>query len=420
MSTKVLPSVRLFNEFQEKILAGQMSLTDLVRHGARTMIQYAVELEVGQFLGREYYRNDPATTVTRGRRNGYESHTVLTGEGAIDIDLPQVRDVPEGSAKFHSKILEAYGSRTETLDEIICQMYVLGLSTRDIESAFGEVLEGRGVSRSTVSQITERLNEDLEAFRQRSLAEENILYLFLDGTYVKYRVESERKEPVLAAYGIDERGRKVLLHVGQGNRESYENWKTFLQEMTRRGFKTPLLTVTDGNPGVIQAVEEIFPLGLRQRCQKHRMENILGKAPKEVADELQKEIYRSFHAASYEEGLRIGREIIAKFKSRFPDAMACLEDDLEACLQCLKLPAEHQKKIRTTNLLERLFEENRRRVKVIPHFFAEKAGMKLVYATLLATSKKWRGMQMNPFIQKQIDEVWQTIFEKSRKDTWAA
>ncbi len=150
------------------------------------------------------------------------------------------------------------------------------------------------------------------------------------------------------------------------------------------------------------------------------MENILGKAPKEAAQELQAEIWKSFHATSYEEGLRIGREVIARYKGRFPAAMACLEDDLEACLQSLKLPAEHQKKIRTTNLLERLFEENRRRVKVIPHVFAEKAGMKLVYVTLPATSKKWRGVRMDPFIRKQIDEVWQQIFEKSRKETWAA
>ena len=420
MGMKVLPSVRLFNEFQEKILAGQLTLTDLVRHGAKTMIQYAVELEVGQFLGRAYYRNAPETTAERGRRSGYEPHAVLTGEGAIAIEAPQVRNLPEGSPGFHSKILEAYGGRTETLDEIICKMYVLGRSARDIEAAFAETLENQGVSRSTVSQITERLNEGLEAFRRRSLTDENILYPFLDGAYVKYRVESERKEPVLAAYGIDERGRKAPLHAGPGHRESHENWKAFLQERVRRGFKTPPRTITDGNPGVIRAVEEVFPLGPRQRRQKHKRENVLGKAPKEVSDELQREIWKSFHAAGYDEGLRIGREVIAKFKDRFPAATACLEEDLEACLQCLKLPAEHQKKIRTTNLLERLFEENRRRIKVIPHFFAEKAGMKLVYATLLATSKKWRGVRMDPFIQNQIDEVWQAIFEKSRKEIWAA
>lgn len=100
MRMKVVPSVRLFNEFQEKILAGQMTLTDLVRYGTRTMIQYAVELEVGQFLGREYYRNEPETTAERGRRNGYEPHTVLTGDGALEIQVPQVRDVPDGSEGF--------------------------------------------------------------------------------------------------------------------------------------------------------------------------------------------------------------------------------------------------------------------------------------------------------------------------------
>jgi transposase-like protein len=271
-----------------------------------------------------------------------------------------------------------------------------------------------------VSRITERLHEDLEAFRQRDLSQEDVLYLFLDGTFVKYRVESERKEPVLTAYGIRDDGSKVFLHVGPGNRESHTNWKTFLQEMTRRGLKTPLLAVTDGNPGVIGAVEEVFPLSLRQRCQKHKMNNILGKAPKEVTADLKAEIYKSFHAESYEEGLKIGREVIAHFRDRFPGAMACLEEDLESCLQCLKLPTEHHKRVRTTNLLERLFGENRRRVKVIPHFFAEKAGMKLVYATMLAASAKWRGVKMTPLISRQVDELWQQVFSQTRVEIWAA
>ena len=139
-------------------------------------------------------------------------------------------------------------------------MYVTGMSTRDVETTFVEVLAGRGVSRSTVSRITERLNEDLAAFGQRDLSGENVLYLFLDGTYVKYRVESERKEPVLTAYGVREDGSKVFLHVGPGHGESYENWKAFLQEMVKRGLKTPLMTVTDGNPGCVRAVEEMFGL----------------------------------------------------------------------------------------------------------------------------------------------------------------
>jgi transposase-like protein len=420
MSTKVLPSERLFNEFREKILAGTMSLTELVQHAIRTMLQHGVELEVGKFLGRDYYCNDPEATAQHGRRNGYESRTILTGEGAVTIDMPQVRDLPENAERFHSQLLEAYGRRTATLDEIICKMYVLGMSTRDIESAFTQVFAGEGISRSSVSQITERLNDDLDAFRRRDLSNEHIVYLFLDGTYIKYRVESERKEPVLAAYGINANGQKTLLYVGPGHRESSASWKTFLHEMTRRGLKTPLMIITDGNPGVIDAGSQVFPNSLHQRCQKHKMENILSKLPKDAADELQREIWKSFHAADYESGVRIGKEVIERFKKRFPSAIACLEHDLEACLQCLKLPAEHQKKIRTTNLLERLFEENRRRVKVIPHFFTEQAGMKLVYATLLSASQKWRGVRMDAFIQQQIDAVWQQTFKQTRAETWAA
>jgi transposase-like protein len=388
--------------------------------GAQIMLQHAVELEMSAFLDRDYYRNEPAVTAQRGRRNGYEKHAVLSGEGPIEVQVPQARDLPDGTEGFRSRILEAYASRTETIDELINRMYVTGMSTRDIETVFGEVFEGRGVSRSTVSKITERLNEDLAAFRQRDLSGENVLYLFLDATYLKFRVEADRKEPVLAAYGIREDGSKVFLHVGPGNRESYDNWLTFLREMTSRGLKTPLMVISDGAPGLIRAVKELFPLALRQRCQKHRMQNILGKAPREARQMLRDEITKAFQAESYDEGFRLARAVIERFKDRFPAAMECLADDLEACLQCLKLPADHHKRVRTTNLLERLFGENRRRVKVIPHFFAEKAGLKLVYATMLAASKKWRGVKMNAFIVKQIDALWEEVFGQSRQTTWAA
>jgi transposase-like protein len=299
-------------------------------------------------------------------------------------------------------------------------MYVTGMSTRDVETVFIDVLAGRGVSRNTVSKITARLTEDLEAFRRRPLSAESVLYLFLDGTYLRFHLESERKEPVLVAYGIREDGRKVLLHIGPGHRESYDNWKTFLQEMTARGLRTPLMVVTDGNPGLVRAVEEIFPESLRQRCQRHRMNNILGKAPKEAWETLKKEIHQSFTARSYQEGLRAGRALISRWRSRFPAAMACLEEDLEACLQCLKLPPEHRKRVRTTNVLERLFGESRRRLKVIPHFFTETAGMKLVYATLLAASRRWRGVSINTIIDRDLDKLWVAVFGKTRDRPRAA
>ena len=417
---KVLPSQRLFKQFEEQVVLGEVGLSDVVRLGAQLMLQHAVELEMTTFLRRGYYQNEPETTQRHGRRNGYEKRSVLTGEGPIEIRVPQVRDLPTTAARFQSKILEAYACRTETLDELITRMYVTGMSTRDIETVFADVMAGRGVSRNTVSHITERLSEDLEAFRRRDLSGEPILYLFLDGTYLRYHLEAERKEPVLVAYGIRENARKVLLHVGPGHRESYDSWKTFLHEMTGRGLRTPLMVVTDGNPGLVRAVSEIFPLALRQRCQRHKMNNILSKVPKTVWDVLKKEIRKVFDAKSYEEGLRLGRALITKCGKRFPAAMLCLEEDLEACLQCLKLPPEHRKRVRTTNVLERLFGEGRRRLKVIPHFFTETAGLKLVYATLLATSRRWSGVAMNPIIARDLTALWKNVFGQSREETWAA
>ena len=197
--------------------------------------------------------------------------------------MPQIRETSTG---FRSKILDAYVSRTEKLDELIARMYVHGMSTRDIEATFADVLSGTGVSKSVVSRVTQCLSDDFEVFRKRDLSSEELLYLELDGTFLRYHQGAEKKEPILVATGYRIDGTRVLLHIGVGNGESYANWKGFLQEMVARGLREPLLIVTDGNPGVLKAIEEVFPQSLKQRCQKHRLENILGKAPKEIHDEL--------------------------------------------------------------------------------------------------------------------------------------
>ena len=226
------------------------------------------------------------------------------------------------------------------------------------------------------------------------------------------------EELVASGYRAD--GTRVLLHIGVGNRESYENWKGFLQEMVARGMREPLLIVTDGNPGVLKAIAEVFPRSLKQRCQKHRLENILGKAPKEVRDELKAAILESFHANSYEQGLKKGREVIARYRQRFPSAMKCMEETLEACLQALRLPAAHHKRLRTSNLLERTFGEHKRRTKVIPHFFTEEAAMKLSFAVLLAVANKWRGVRMDVFAARKVEELRNELLPQGTSEESAA
>jgi len=414
---KVLPSQRLFKQFEERLLLGDLTLSDVIRSGAQLMLQYALEREVAEALGRGYYENAPQVSKERGRRNGYEARRVLTGEGEITVELPQVRDSEE---PFRSSFLDAYLNRSETLDSLITRMYVHGMSTRDIESTFREVLSGKGVSRSVVSQVTECLHEDFETFRTRDLGGDELLYLELDGTYLRYHLGADRKEPILVATGYRWDGSRVLLHLAPGNRESYENWKGFLHEMTGRGLNEPLFIVSDGNPGVLKAIEEIFPRSLKQRCQRHRLENILGKVPKEVRRELKAAVLESFQAESYEEGLRRGREVIATYRDRFPSAMTCMQETLEATLQVLRLPPSHHKRLRTANLLERTFGEKKRRTKVIPHFFSERAAMKLGYATLLAVTKKWRGLTIDAFTQSRLEQLRREVFPEIGKEKSAA
>ena len=327
---------------------------------------------------------------------------------------------PCNNAGFRSKILDAYVSRTEKLDELIARMYVHGMSTRDIEATFADVLSGTGVSKSVVSRVTQCLSDDFEVFRKRDLSSEELLYLELDGTFLRYHQGAEKKEPILVATGYRIDGTRVLLHIGVGNGESYANWKGFLQEMVARGLREPLLIVTDGNPGVLKAIEEVFPQSLKQRCQKHRLENILGKAPKEIHDELKAEILESFHAKSYEQGLKKGREVITRYRQRFPSAMNGMEETLEACLQVLRLPEAHHKRLRTSNLLERTFGELKRRTKVIPHFFTEQAAIKLSFAVLLATASKWRGVRMDVFTIRRIEELRNEFLPKSTSEEPAA
>lgn len=414
---KVLPSQRLLKQFEERLVFGDVNLSEIIRSGAQLMLQYALEREVTEALGRGYYENAPEKTKENGRRNGYESRRVLTGEGPVKVQVPQVRETETG---FRSKILEAYVSRTEKLDELIARMYVHGMSTRDIEATFADVLSGTGVSKSVVSRVTDCLSEDFEAFRTRDLSGEELLYLELDGTYLRYHQGAEKKEPILAATGYRIDGTRVLLHIGPGNRESYDNWKCFLQEMVARGLNEPLLIVTDGNPGVVKAIKEVFPRSLKQRCQKHRLENILGKAPKEVRDELKAAILESFHAESYDDGLTKGQEVIEHYRNRFPSAMKCMEETLEDCLQALKLPVAHHKRLRTANLLERTFGENKRRTKVIPHFFTEKGALKLTYAVLMAVANKWRGVRMDVFTARQVEELRTKVFTDSATEESAA
>jgi transposase-like protein len=210
---------------------------------------------------------------------------------------------------------------------------------------------------------------------------------------------------VLCAYGIREDGRKVLLQLAVGDKESTVCWKSFFQDMNQRGLTEPLLAVIDGNSGLRKAIRGSFSNARAQRCQVHRMRNILCKLPEKARPGPKKLIQRAFTAASCKKGFEQVQGIVATFREQFPEAMKCLASDLEEVLTALHFPESHRKGIRTTNLLERLFGQGKRRAKVIPRFMSEKSGLSLMFTGLVDGSANWRGVKVSPAIVLELKSL---------------
>lgn len=301
--------------------------------------------------------------------------------------------------------LRALVRRSDKLAALIPQLYVTGLSTRDIEAALTDTLEVEGVSKSTVSTLCSHLKHDFDRWQNRDLSDQDILYLFCDGNYLRLRPEHRKAVAVLCAYGIKTDGQKVLLHLAVGDKESTVCWKSFFEDMKGRGLKEPLLVVIDGNSGLRKAVRESFPDSWVQRCQVHRMRNILCKLPEKARSGLKKLIQKAFTAQSYKAGVEQAQAVVAMCQEQFPEAMKCLATSLEECLTALRFPELHRKRIRTTSLLERLFGEGQRRSKVIPRFLNERSGLSLMFAVLVDASASWRGVKVTAAISRELDSL---------------
>jgi transposase-like protein len=373
--------------------------SELVRLAARLIIEEALEGEAEDALGRGYYARGGAPDA--GYRNGYRRGRLKTAEGAVEYSAPQIADRAE---PFRSKIRSILGGRTEELESLAVEMYARGLSTRDIEAMFADATGKPLLSRTAVSTITERLWAEYEGFASRELSEFEVTYLFVDGIAERLHLGQPR-EAVLAAWGILADGKKALLHLAPGTKEDTASCREFFQDLRRRGLPDPLLVASDGAPGVIRAIEECFPRAVRQRCLAHKMRNLLSKVPEDVWPEFKARAQACYQAASPALARLLRDDIVATYAGELPSAVACLNDDFEACIAHLRFPLAHRRAIRTTNLLERLFGEERRRTKVIPHAFGERAVLKLMYAALIRAAERWRGLKVTEFDSRQIKAI---------------
>lgn len=372
----------------------------LIQLGARKLIEELLEAETADMLGGRgrYERRQPGQ---QGSRNGYKARKVDCAEGRLAIDVPQIRGV-DGTCQ--PSLWAALQRRTEVLEQLVVEMYVRGLLTRDVEDALQELGDdGRSLlSHASVSRLSESLWEEYEAFSERDLSNFEVVYLFADGVYESLRQQAGLKQAILVTWAILRDGSKVLLHMSLGNQESERDWLEHFRSLVRRGLVTPLTVTTDGGPGLIKAVAAMWPEAERIRCWFHKMQNILDKVPDELRPELKAHLKSIRDAADHAQGQRLAEELIANYERSYPSAMACLRDGLAASLAHLKLPTLHRQSIRTTNLVERSFEEERRRAKVLPRFRTEKECLKLVFGVLWRASERWRRVRCSEIEQKQL------------------
>jgi len=361
----------------------------LAREGARLVLSVALEEEVADFLGCQRYERNQG--CRRGYRNGHRERQVSCGAGKVEVAMPRISDSKEA---FHSQLLEAWQRRSQLLEETIPLLYVEGLSTRDFKRALSPLWGKSGLSRSSISRANKALKEAFNNWRRRNLSLEEIVYLFLDGIYLGVRGNSRQKEAVLAAHGINREGKRVVLHLGLGVREGTESWKGVLNDLVERGLKTPQLIITDGNPGLLKAIDDIWPEVPRQRCAVHRIRNVLARVPKKRQDEVRKALHRIFYAACLDDARDEARQFLSLYQREFPTAAETLARHLEECLTFYRFPERHWKHIRTSNIIERAFKEVKRRTKVIGRFPNETSALVMVFSILEGERLKWQKVRM--------------------------
>jgi putative transposase len=362
------------------------SLTELTRIGARMMLQVALEEEITAHLERDYYER---TSSAKGSRNGTKPRTVKIGSGDIGIRMPQVRN---SAGPFHSLVLPPRVTQMDEIQEIIPLLYMNGLSTRKVKQAVGKLIGQKGLSHQNVLRISGRIVDEFNAWKKRDLSALRAVYLILDGIRLGVRAGTTEKEAVLVAWAFLEDGSRELVGVSLGNRESYNAWKGFLEDFVQRGMSEPLLTIIDGCPGLIKAVDEVFPESDKQRCTKHRTENVLDKVLQQDKASVKDSVRKVFYASTYEHAKEAVELCKKKWSMKYPSAVECLTDDIESCLTYYKYPYQHWLRIRTTNVVERGFREVKRRVKGIGRFQNEERALTMVYWQL--NELKWNGVSM--------------------------
>lgn len=372
------------------------ALDELVHAGAQKMLKTALEAEVAAFVSRfeDVVDENGHRQVVR---NGHlPEREVMTGAGQLKVAQPRVRDrrgADDANAiTFTSKILPPYLRRSKTMDELLPWLYLRGISTGDFQQALEALVgpDAKGLSAATITRLTSAWADEQEAWSRRDLTGKEYVYFWADGVYFNIRLEEER-QCILLLMGATNDGRKELIGLLDGYRESEQSWRELMTDLKARGLKAaPKVAVGDGALGFWAALRKVFPTTREQRCWVHKTANVLNKLPRSIQSKAKSDLHQIWMAETRAEAEKAFDTFIEKYEAKFPKAVACLVKDRDVLLTFYDFPAEHWLHLRTTNPIESTFATVRLRHRRTKGSGSRRACLAMVFKLARCAEKKWR------------------------------
>jgi putative transposase len=395
----VVPEPAGGDERTGSVALGESSslIDEIVREGARRMLAEAVLAEVEVYTAAFAGERDEAGHRLVVRNGYHEPREVLTSAGAVEVQAPRVNDRrvdPETGERqrFRSAILPPWARKTPKVTEVLPLLYLHGLSSGDFGPALGQFLgSSAGLSSSVITKLTETWRGEQRAFAARDLSQVDYVYLWADGIHVNIRLE-EHTLCLLVMIGVRADGRKELVALADGYRESTESWADLLRDCARRGMDAPVLAVGDGALGFWGALREVFPATREQRCWFHKIANVLGALPKSAHPGAKKALAEIYNAEDKDHARAAAKAFDAAYGAKFPKAVAKITDDLEELLAFYDYPAEHWVHLRTTNPIESTFATVRHRTKVTKGPGSRAAGLAMAFKLIESAQTRWRAV----------------------------
>ncbi len=386
-------------------------LTEVLRHGARALLAQAVEAEVAAFLASHADLVDDAGRQRLVRNGFLPERTIQTGIGPVPVRQPRVRDrgagAPGSKIQFTAAILPKYLRRTRSLEELLPWLYLKGISSGDFGEALAALLgpEAPGLSASTISRLKETWQAELAAWQARDLTSKRYVYFWVDGVYFNARLDQER-QCILLVIGADERGRKELVGLSDGYRESEQSWRELLVDLRHRGLEIgPELAIGDGGLGFWKALRQVYGTAREQRCWVHKTANVLNKLPKGVQAKAKQHLHTIWMAETRAAAEAAFAHFADAYGAKYDKAVACLVKDREVLLTFYDFPAEHWKHVRTTNPVESTFATVRLRTIRTKGCLSRQTALAMVFRLCQSAQRRWRRLDGPPRLAEVVRGV---------------